>query len=148
MAIGQPAIARGDPDYFALLVGNYVLGGGGFVSRITEEVRQKRGLAYSAYSYFSPLKERGPFPIPVAIQLGIQSLRGLEAIHASGIVHRDLSPDNLMLTENARGQSWIKIIDLGLAKNLNVDASLEITQVGMRIPSPYASSCGGATCSK
>lgn len=61
--IGAPGISRDDPDYFALFVGNYVLGGGGFVSRITEEVRQKRGLAYSAYSYFSPLLARGPFVI-------------------------------------------------------------------------------------
>lgn len=61
--IGAPGIRRDDPDYFTLFVGNYILGGGGFVSRITEEVRQKRGLAYSAYSYFSPLRERGPFVI-------------------------------------------------------------------------------------
>ncbi|MGW8182972.1 MAG: M16 family metallopeptidase [Burkholderiales bacterium] len=61
--IGAPAIRRGDPDYFPLFVGNHVLGGGGFVSRIIEEVRQKRGLAYSAYSYFEPLQREGPFVI-------------------------------------------------------------------------------------
>jgi len=61
--IGTPGIRRGDPDYFPLFVGNHVLGGGGFVSRIIEEVRQKRGLAYSAYSYFSPLQRAGPFVI-------------------------------------------------------------------------------------
>ena len=59
--IGAPGIRRGDPDYFPLFVGNYILGGGGFASRILEEVRQKRGLAYSAYSYFSPLQQPGPF---------------------------------------------------------------------------------------
>ena len=59
LLIGAPGIKRDDPDYFPLFVGNYILGGGGFVSRITEEVRSKRGLAYSAYSYFSPMKERG-----------------------------------------------------------------------------------------
>jgi zinc protease len=61
--IGAVAIARGDPDYFPLFVGNYVLGGGGFSSRISEEVRQKRGLAYSAYSYFAPLAQKGTFVI-------------------------------------------------------------------------------------
>lgn len=61
--IGAPGSRRIDPDYFPLFVGNYVLGGGGFVSRITDEVRQKRGLAYSAYSYFSPLMREGPFLI-------------------------------------------------------------------------------------
>jgi zinc protease len=66
--IGAPGIRRDDPDFFPLFVGNYVLGGGGFVSRITEEVRQKRGLAYSAYSYFSPLLQEGPFVIGMQTQ--------------------------------------------------------------------------------
>jgi len=63
LQIGAPGIKRDDPDYFPLFVGNYILGGGGFASRMLEEVRQKRGLAYSAYSYFSPMKERGLFVI-------------------------------------------------------------------------------------
>lgn len=61
--MGAPAISRDNPDRIALLVGNYILGGGGFVSRLTEEVREKRGLVYSVYSYFSPMKQRGPFLI-------------------------------------------------------------------------------------
>lgn len=61
--VGQRGIARGDPDFFALTVGNYVLGGGGFVSRLYGEVREKRGLAYSVYSYFSPQIQPGPFAI-------------------------------------------------------------------------------------
>ena len=49
----RPAgMARHDPDYFALYVGNHVLGGGGLVSTLGEEVRNKRGLSYSVYSYF------------------------------------------------------------------------------------------------
>lgn len=67
--IGQPGMTRDDPDYFPLLVGNYVLGGGGFDSRLLKEVRQKRGLSYSVYSYFLPLKDRGPF------MLGLQTRR-------------------------------------------------------------------------
>ncbi len=59
--VGMPALARNDPDAFALTVGNYVLGGGGFVSRLTHEVREKRGLAYSAYSYFNPMAQPGPY---------------------------------------------------------------------------------------
>ncbi len=61
--IGAPGIKRGDADYFALYLGNYVLGGGGFDSRILKEIRQKRGLAYSAHSYFAPMKQEGPFEI-------------------------------------------------------------------------------------
>jgi zinc protease len=59
--MGQPAIKRADPDYFALLVGNHILGGGGFVSRLTHQVREQRGLSYSVYSYFSPAMNVGPF---------------------------------------------------------------------------------------
>src|SRR5690606_38913618 len=59
--LGMPAVKRGDPDYFSLLVGNYTLGGGGFVSRLMYEIREKRGLAYSVYSYFNPLAQAGPF---------------------------------------------------------------------------------------
>jgi len=61
--IGAPGMKRGDADYFPLYVGNYVLGGGGFVSRILNEVREKRGLAYTAYSYFMPMQQNGPFMI-------------------------------------------------------------------------------------
>ena len=65
--IGAPGMARGDPDYFALYVGNYTLGGGGFVSRLMNEVREKKGLAYSVYSYFMPMKQPGAF------QIGLQT---------------------------------------------------------------------------
>ncbi len=63
--IGQPGIKRLDPDYFPLFLGNYVLGGGGFASRLNDEIRQKRGYAYSTYSYFNPLALEGPFQIAV-----------------------------------------------------------------------------------
>ncbi len=61
--IGQPGYKRDDPDFFPLLVGNYILGGGGFVSRLTTEVREKRGLSYSVGSYFSPGLHAGAFTI-------------------------------------------------------------------------------------
>lgn len=61
--IGQPGYKRNDPDFFPLLVGNYTLGGGGFVSRLTTEVREKRGLSYSVYSYFSPGLHAGAFTV-------------------------------------------------------------------------------------
>jgi zinc protease len=67
--IGLPAIQRSDPDYFPLLVGNYTLGGGGFVSRLMKEVREKRGYAYSVYSYIAPRKLEGPF------EIGLQTKR-------------------------------------------------------------------------
>ena len=59
--IGQVGVHRKDKDYFTLYVANHILGGSGFGSRIMEEIREKRGLAYSSYSYFSPMLKRGPF---------------------------------------------------------------------------------------
>ena len=61
--IGQPGFKRADPDYFPLIVGNYILGGGGFVSRLTNEVREKRGLTYGVSSAFAPGLHAGSFTI-------------------------------------------------------------------------------------
>jgi zinc protease len=77
--IGQPGYKRDDPDFFALLVGNHILGGGGFVSRLTEQVREKRGLSYSIYSYFSPGLHAGAFAV------GLQT-RPDQAAQAVGVV--------------------------------------------------------------
>jgi zinc protease len=59
--VGQPGMKRGDPDYFTLYVGNHMLGGSGLVARLSDEIREKRGLAYSTYSYFMPMRENGPY---------------------------------------------------------------------------------------
>lgn len=67
ITMGMTAVNRSNPDYFPLLVGNYILGGGGFVSRLMAEVREKRGLAYSVSSYFAPGKDVGIF------QAGLQT---------------------------------------------------------------------------
>ncbi len=61
--IGQTGNKRGDKDYFTLYLGNHVLGGSGFTSRLMKEIRVKRGLSYSVYSYFSPQRELGPYLI-------------------------------------------------------------------------------------
>ena len=59
--MGQPVMARGDEDFFPLYVGNHMLGGSGLVSMLSEQVREERGLAYSVYSYFSQMQNKGPF---------------------------------------------------------------------------------------
>ena len=56
---GQSGIKRSDPEFFAAYIMNYVLGGGGFESRLYREIREKRGLAYSVYTYLSPYKHTG-----------------------------------------------------------------------------------------
>lgn len=61
--IGQPGIKRNNPDFMALLVGDHILGGGGLVSRLMEEVREKRGLTYGVSSNFAPGMHAGAFTI-------------------------------------------------------------------------------------
>jgi len=63
LTLGGPGVRRTDPDYFPLFVGNYILGGGGFNSRLTEQVREKRGLSYSVYSQLAPYEQYGVFSI-------------------------------------------------------------------------------------
>lgn len=61
--MGAPGMHRGDVDYFPLYVGNHILGGSGLVSLISQEVREKRGLSYSAYSNFVPMRRDGPYTL-------------------------------------------------------------------------------------
>ena len=63
LMLGQVGINRHDPDYFSLSVGNYILGGGAFSSRLFKTVRVKEGLTYSISSGFLPLQAGGPFVI-------------------------------------------------------------------------------------
>ena len=59
--VGQPGMARSDPDFFPLIVGNHILGGSGFTSRLMQEIREKRGLTYGVFSFFSPGRHAGAF---------------------------------------------------------------------------------------
>jgi len=72
------------------------------------------------------LRQRGTFAPHEAIRIAVQSLRGLQAIHKAGIVHRDISPENLMV---ARDDRQVKIIDLGVAKGAETDPAM--TRTGM-----------------
>ena len=117
--LGSAGVKRGDADYFPLYVGNYILGGGGFVSRLTEEVREKRGLVYSVYSYFMPMAELGPF------QIGLQTKKeqagdAMKVVNATvakfiqnGVTEKELkaAKDNLTGGFPMRIDSNAKILD-------------------------------------
>jgi serine/threonine protein kinase len=75
------------------------------------------------------LKQRGTLAPRHAVRIAIQALAGLEAIHRAGIVHRDISPENLMITHDGEGSEFVKIIDLGVAKAAESDVAM--TQTGM-----------------
>lgn len=117
--IGQPGFKRVDPDFFALTVGNYTLGGGGFVSRLTEQVREKRGLTYSVYSFFAPGLHAGAFTIglqtrPDQAAQAIEVARGVLAkFVAEGPTEAELkaAKDNLIGGFALRLDSNAKLLD-------------------------------------
>lgn len=82
--IGQLGISRDSPDYFPLLVGNYSFGGGSVVSRLFDEVREKRGLSYSTHSQFIPMLATGPF----IISLGTRTNQAQQALTVTNEVLR------------------------------------------------------------
>jgi zinc protease len=117
--IGQPGYKRSDPDFFALLVGNYILGGGGFVSRLSAEVRERRALSYSVYSYFAPGLHAGAFTIGLqtrpdqATQAVRVSREVLERFVADGPTAAELqaAKDNLIGGFALRIDSNRKLLD-------------------------------------
>lgn len=101
---GQPGIKRDDPDWYAAYVMNYVLGGGGFASRLTEQVREKRGLAYSVYSYLIPMDHAAVVMGGVATENG-RLAESLELIRAEfarmrdhGLTEKELADAKTYLT--------------------------------------------------
>jgi Predicted Zn-dependent peptidases len=76
--------SRYDPDFFAAMLMNHILGGGGFASRLMNEVREKRGLVYGVYSYFLPLAAPGPFVISLRTRAdqGGQALKVVRRVMA------------------------------------------------------------------
>ena len=85
------------------------------------------------------MQTHGRFSRELALQIGIQTLSGLESIHRAGLVHRDISPDNLMIATGADGRPLAKIIDLGIAKATDAETA-EGTQVGIYVGNPRYSS--------
>ena len=87
IVLGHAGVSRGNPDFYAITVMNYILGGGGFASRLMGEIRNKRGLAYSVGSFFDPGKYPGSFQIVLqtknssaheAIALSIQEMERIQ----------------------------------------------------------------------
>jgi zinc protease len=91
VVFGQAGIKRDDPDWYAAFVVDHVLGGGGFTSRLTTEVREKRGLAYSVYATLVPLRHSGLIIGGVATQ-NARLAQSIEIIRAEWRRMRDEGP--------------------------------------------------------
>lgn len=100
---GGPGLKRDDPDWYAAYILNYVLGGGGFSSRLNEEVREKRGLAYSIYSYLYPLDH-------AAVHLGgvgTQNSRVAEALQVIKQQIRQMRDEGITAKELANAKLFL-----------------------------------------
>lgn len=74
----------------------------------------------------------GPMPSRLAIEISIQALSGLDHLHSMGLIHRDISPENIMLSQDHHGKLLVKVIDFGIAKQLaEGDGGQGLTQTGM-----------------
>ena len=76
------------------------------------------------------LSFHGPPPLGLALEIAQQSLRAIAYLHLKGLIHRDISPDNLMLTVDTDGQPLVKLIDLGIAKIQGTGGESHLTQTG------------------
>jgi len=117
--MGQVGMARGDKDYLALYLANHAFGGSGFGSRLMHEVREKRGLAYSTYSYFAPMHQPGPF------QIGLQT-RNDQVDQALDIINKELRRYVQHGPDEDELQDSLKNITGGFP--LRIDSNKKITE--------------------
>ena len=95
--VGLPGSYRKDPDYFNLYVGNHILGGSGLVSKLFDEIREKRGLAYSASSNFMPMLKPGPFLISLQTR-NDQTAQALQVLNQTLADFINKGPTEIELT--------------------------------------------------
>ena len=124
---GHKGIPRKDPDFIPLYVANYVLGGGGFTSRLMEEVREKRGLAYGVYSYLTTNEESALYMggVATANERVAESLAVIREewarMAAEGLTEEDLEKAKTYLT----GSFPLRFDSNAKIANFLLDAQLE-----------------------
>ena len=102
--LGHIGIERENPDYYAAYVMNYILGGGGFTSRLMDNIRDNKGLAYDVHSYFAPMKYSGYFNVGVqtkneSAKVAIEEvLKEMERIRSVPVTDKELEDAKAYLT--------------------------------------------------
>jgi zinc protease len=142
---GGPGIRRDDPDWYAAFILNYVLGGGGFASRLTEEVREKRGLAYSVHSYLQPMESS-------ALHMGGVATRNDRVAESLDLVRAEfkrLREKGLTAEELANAKSYLTgSFPLRLSSNARIAGMLVTIQaqnLGLDYIDRYSSYIEGVT---
>jgi eukaryotic-like serine/threonine-protein kinase len=124
------------------------------IAQLYDFTADEAGNAYIVMEYIEGLDLRellrrtGPPPLGLTIEIAVQALAALGFLHRRSMVHRDISPDNLMLTRDADGKPVVKLVDLGIVKELHSDVS-ELTSTGvfvgkLRYGAPEQFGAGGA----
>ena len=143
--IGHSGIARSHPDYYAVLVMNHILGGGGFGSRLMDRIREEQGYAYSVGSYFSARKHPGPFT--VALQTKNESAR--QAIAETLDVIRRFRQEGATEEEVEAAKAYlVNSFPLRLISNADVAGmlpALEFYGLGLDYPDRYPDIIGSVT---
>lgn len=121
LKLGQVGIQHDNPDYFPLMVGNYILGGGSLVSRLSNEIREKNGLTYGISSQFMPMPGNGPFMISFSTQNN-QTQQALKMTQDTLNDFLKTGPSDEEL--NATKQYLIGSFPLSLSSNTNIAGML------------------------
>jgi zinc protease len=143
--LGHEGVTRGNPDYYAIQVMNYILGGGGYSSRVMDSIRNERGLAYSVYTFFSADKSHGTFQF--VMQTKNDSAREALRIAREEIerIRRDLvSEQELNDAKDYLTGSFPLRLDTN-RKVANFIAQVEFFQLGLNYPDRYGDLIRGVT---
>jgi zinc protease len=145
IAMGQVGISRENPDFYAVVVMNYILGGGGFSSRLMDNIRDNRGLAYDVRSSFAAQKEPGAFRVwtqtksESANEAIAEIFKELKRIRTEPVSDKELADAKAYLTG-----SFPLRMDTS-AKIAGMLTAIEIYHLGLDYPQRYASLINGVT---
>jgi zinc protease len=124
LRIGYPALAQTDPDFYPVVVMNYILGGGGFASQLTQELRETKGYTYGINSQFAGTRDAGPFAIASGVRSNVtleslQAIRSLVDDFGKNYTPQDLeTTKSFMIKSNARAFETAQA-KLGLLENVS-----------------------------
>ncbi|QDQ39713.1 insulinase family protein [Legionella geestiana] len=133
LRLGEVSIDHHSPDYFPLTVGNYILGGGTLVSRLSLEVRDRRGLTYGVSSQFAPMPAGGPF----LIGLSTKTASAAEALALTRDTLKDFVAKGPTDAELAAAKQFLQgSFPLSLSGNRNI-AELLLKIAFYNLPEEY-----------
>ena len=143
--MGHIGISRENPDYYAALIMNYVLGGGGFTSRLMDNIRDDKGLAYDVHSGFSAQKDPGAFTVTIqtknesANEVIAETIKEIRRIQSGLVTEKELADAKAYLT----GSFPLRMDTYG--KIAGMLTSIELFHLGLDYPHKYPALINGVT---